>query len=412
MASPTATSTLTLPPTPFGQSNPDWRLVFSDDFDTVYYDPSKPADDPYNVMGINPARWYPCYWWADSLTSGCKLDGDIGVATINNVRVDVRNDEKVLRLTARKEPVTLYGTTYNYSFGMVSTGRLAATGSSPLPARFTFTYGYAEARIKASKGAGLWRTFWQNVENQAYEIDTAELLGRDPSNNNMTYHYPGGNSGSATYRGPDFSSGYHVFANEWRPGVIIWYVDGVERFRFSSSTVTTLPMYLLLTAGLGGPTSWACEGVTGPCPDDSALPADLQVDYVRVWQLPAASTTATPATTPNRTATPTRTPTPTATATPTRDVSAPTVSLTNPRGGDTVPRNGTVSITASASDNVGVTRVEFYVDGTLKYTDTTQPYTYSWRVPAAKNTAYTLTVKAYDAAGNMGTATASVRSGQ
>ena len=79
------------------------------------------------------------------------------------------------------------------------------------------------------------------------------------------------------------------------------------------------------------------------------------------------------------------------------DNSAPTVSLTAPAAGANV--KGTVSVTASASDNVGVSKVEFYVDGVLKGTDTTSPYRYSW--VTGTNGSYTIYAKAYDAAENV-----------
>jgi pseudomonalisin len=93
--------------------------------------------------------------------------------------------------------------------------------------------------------------------------------------------------------------------------------------------------------------------------------------------------------------------------TTTPDTTAPTTSITAPANGATV--SGTVSVTASASDNVGVTRVEFYLDGVLKSTDTTSPYAWSWDTTTATNAAHSLVSKAYDAAGNIGaSATVSV----
>jgi len=56
------------------------------------------------------------------------------------------------------------------------------------------------------------------------------------------------------------------------------------------------------------------------------------------------------------------------------DSVAPTVSITSPANGAIVARRSTITITATASDNVGVTRVEFLVDGALQCTDTTAPY--------------------------------------
>ena len=80
------------------------------------------------------------------------------------------------------------------------------------------------------------------------------------------------------------------------------------------------------------------------------------------------------------------------------DTTPPTVSITAPSSGATV--SGTVSFTASASDDTGVSKVEFYVDGSLKSTDTSSPYSYSWNTSGAGNGSHTLMVKAYDAANN------------
>jgi len=86
------------------------------------------------------------------------------------------------------------------------------------------------------------------------------------------------------------------------------------------------------------------------------------------------------------------------------DTTKPTTSITAPANGATV--SGTVSVTASASDNVGVTKVEFYVDGALQSTDTTSPYSWSWNTTTATNGSHSLTSKAWDAALNNQTSTA------
>jgi subtilisin family serine protease len=85
---------------------------------------------------------------------------------------------------------------------------------------------------------------------------------------------------------------------------------------------------------------------------------------------------------------------------PPSDSEPPTVSITSPGNGDTV--SGSVNFSATATDNVGVIKVEFRVGGGLKSTDTTSPYSYSWDTTAVSNGSYTLSTKAYDAAGNIG----------
>jgi glucose/arabinose dehydrogenase len=92
----------------------------------------------------------------------------------------------------------------------------------------------------------------------------------------------------------------------------------------------------------------------------------------------------------------------------TGDNVAPAVSITNPANGAIVARKSNVTITATASDNVGVTRVEFFVNGTLQCTDTAAPYSCVWRVPGAMNKTHQLQARAFDLAGNQGTATVQV----
>ena len=86
---------------------------------------------------------------------------------------------------------------------------------------------------------------------------------------------------------------------------------------------------------------------------------------------------------------------------PAPDTIPPTTSITAPASGATV--GGTTTVSASASDNVGVTRVEFYVDGALKATDTATPYTFAWDTTAYAAGSHDLASRAYDAAGNVGT---------
>jgi len=85
----------------------------------------------------------------------------------------------------------------------------------------------------------------------------------------------------------------------------------------------------------------------------------------------------------------------------TSDTTAPTVSITAPTNGATV--SGTTTISATASDNVGVTSVGFYIDSSLVSTDTASPYSYSWITTGYTDGSHSIYAKAYDAAGNVGT---------
>jgi len=84
---------------------------------------------------------------------------------------------------------------------------------------------------------------------------------------------------------------------------------------------------------------------------------------------------------------------------PPPDTTPPAVSVTSPASGSTI--SGTTSVTASASDNVGVAGVQFQLDGTnLGAQDTSAPYSVSWNTTTASNGSHTLSAVARDAAGN------------
>ena len=82
------------------------------------------------------------------------------------------------------------------------------------------------------------------------------------------------------------------------------------------------------------------------------------------------------------------------------DTIAPVVWITNPPNFTYVRVNTPVNIRAEASDNVGVTRVEFYVDLVGKCVDTVAPFTCQWVVPPGRGLYYLVMAFAFDAAGN------------
>ena len=95
----------------------------------------------------------------------------------------------------------------------------------------------------------------------------------------------------------------------------------------------------------------------------------------------------------------------TATFQPPPDTTPPAVSITAPAAGANV--SGTTTVTATASDAVGVAGVQFLLDGaSLGAEDTTSPYSVSWNTTTAANGPHTLTARARDAAGNTATSTA------
>jgi hypothetical protein len=86
---------------------------------------------------------------------------------------------------------------------------------------------------------------------------------------------------------------------------------------------------------------------------------------------------------------------------PVGDLNPPAVSIASPTSGAQYTVVQTVPITASAQDNVGVIKVDFYDGSVLKKTATAAPYKYDWALSQADNGSHSLVAKAYDAAGNV-----------
>jgi beta-glucanase (GH16 family) len=162
---------------------------------------------------------------------------------------------------------------------------------------YSFTYGRVEARIRIPYGQSIWPAFWllganyrEAVRPTCGEIDCMEIDGGNLSTLYGTVHGPGSSGPCAitkTYKlpaGPDFSNDYHIYAVEWEPNQIRWYVDGnlystVSTDQFSKDTpwVFDHPFILLLNIAVGGDFPGA--------PDSSTQFLQMMyVDYLRVYQ--------------------------------------------------------------------------------------------------------------------------------
>jgi hypothetical protein len=92
------------------------------------------------------------------------------------------------------------------------------------------------------------------------------------------------------------------------------------------------------------------------------------------------------------------------------DTTPPGVSVTQPADRSTVRRGSAVTVAASASDDVGVAKVAFYVNGTLTCVSPFAPYSCTWTVPPTPGVAYTITARAFDTSSNTAQAVARVTS--
>ncbi|MCC6445045.1 MAG: glycoside hydrolase family 16 protein [Armatimonadetes bacterium] len=221
-----------------------WKLTFQDEFDGKKLDASR---------------------WIDSYPDNVRTHGNEEQQYYAPDGYDVQKGK--LRLIARKREME----GKPYTSGIVTTF-----------SKFAQKYGWYEIRARFPKGKGYWPAFWLLPDTKAWppEIDVLEILGHEPEIVYMTGHWRdeqrqhqafGGN-----FKGPDFTKDFHTFAVDWQPGLVVWYVDGVERFR-SEKGVPSEPMYLLVNLAVGG--SW--PGNPGAT---TVFPGIMEVDYVRVFE--------------------------------------------------------------------------------------------------------------------------------
>ncbi len=158
----------------------------------------------------------------------------------------------------------------------------------------TFKYGRVEARIKIPHGQGMWPAFWMLGDNFSTvgwpacgEMDIMENIGREPATVHGTLHgpgYSGANGVGGFYSLPTgaFSDDFHIFAMEWFPDHIDWYVDTTL---YMSKKPTDLPgtwvfdhpSFIILNVAVGG--YWP-----GYPDQTTVFPQLMYVDYVRVYQ--------------------------------------------------------------------------------------------------------------------------------
>lgn len=164
--------------------------------------------------------------------------------------------------------------------------------------KYSLKYGRVEARMKLSNGQGAWPAFWMLPVNGNWpytgEIDIMEAKHRNPQSIDGTIHYDGNgyHFTGRSYSSPtDLSSDFHVYAVEWGPNYIKWFVDDIL---FHTATPNTTvnggwpfndnQFYIILNLAVGSAgTPYTSVNGAGVAPVPGDFPAKLQVDYVRVY---------------------------------------------------------------------------------------------------------------------------------
>lgn len=246
----------------------EWDLLWSDEFNE---EAGTPINDEFWTCeeggwgwGNNEAQFYTCR------TENAAHDGD-GNLVITAIEENLDGSE------------CWYGNCSHTSARLITQDKVE------------FTYGRVEARIKLPQGAGMWPAFWMLGADfpeigwpDSGEIDIMENIGSEPRTVHGTIHGPGYSAGAAignSYRVDEpLTDNFHIFAIDWDPYVIRWYLDGELYGTLSINDIRgnrwafNHDFFLLMNIAVGG--NWP-----GYPPPTTEFPQRMLVDYVRVYQL-------------------------------------------------------------------------------------------------------------------------------
>jgi beta-glucanase (GH16 family) len=240
----------------------EWHLVWNDEFAQS------------DGEGPNADHW--------GYTSGGGGFGNAELQTYTKSRENSCIEDGMLVIKAQKSAV----------YPRLSSARIFSYGEA------SWLYGRFEIRAKLPIGQGIWPAIWMLPTNLAYgnwpvsgEIDIMENLGHQPGKVHASLHY--GNPHTFQTGSYDLPSGesfvdeFHIFALEWEPEEIRWYIDNElyqTRINWFSSAPSgdfpapfDQPFHLIMNVAVGG--TWPGN------PDSTTdFPQMMYIDYVRVYQ--------------------------------------------------------------------------------------------------------------------------------
>jgi beta-glucanase (GH16 family) len=237
----------------------------------------KTLDDEFNGDSLDQSIWSvygPNYWDKESHWSKDDVIVGDGVVRLRYEKKSGYNDDNP------KEEKTDYASGYLHTYK-----------------KWAQRYGYFESRMKLPTAPGLWPAFWmmpdrgpeysprsgrQDTHNGGMEFDVMEHLDRwGPYRYNIAMHWDGYGKDHKSvgsdkiYVQPD-KEGYITCGLLWTPGHASFYCNGKEALTWDNARISDVPEDIMFTLPQGG---WDNNPI-----DDSKLPDDFIIDYVRVWQ--------------------------------------------------------------------------------------------------------------------------------
>jgi beta-glucanase (GH16 family) len=211
-------------------------------------------DDEFSATTLDTGKW-STGWLSPGITAPVNTSE---LECYDPNQVTVANGELDLSLVRKAD--TCGGQSHPYASGMVNTN-----------GKFSYTYGYLEARVwlPGTTAISNWPAVW--TDGQSWPTD-GELDVMEGLSGQACWHFHDPQGGPGNCSKAAYTGGWHTFGADWEPGSVTYYYDGTAVGTINSG-ITSSPMYVILNLG-------ADHGNSGPL----QAPATMRVDYVRIWQ--------------------------------------------------------------------------------------------------------------------------------
>ena len=235
-----------------------WRNTFFDDFDKTELDNEK---------------WLTQYYLGKKfLKEGYSQATDQQLFT-NGENLNIGNS--ILTILTQKEEANgkiwhprfgFYPTKFQYTSGLINTAE-----------SFRQQYGIFRAKIKIDNGYPLKHGFWMVPDRISPEIDIFSFDKKSPRKVNLNNYWGEFNAQErvgiekSTLSGPDFSNDYYIFSLEWKPGQLLWKINGIT-VKKTTKGVPEEPLYMIINSGVQADT------------DEDKLPGKMHIDWVEAYQ--------------------------------------------------------------------------------------------------------------------------------
>ncbi len=232
-----------------------WEVVFEDDFNS----------------DLDHEKWITRYYWGDKMINDAyALENDRAFPT------DGKNIEtgNTLKIITKKEKVE--GKVWKMPFGFIPQEFDYTTGMVNTAKSHRQQYGKIEAKIKINFAKAVNYNFWMASEKMLPHIDILKLQQKK-SKATLSHHY--GNitdsqsiqHANTDFSGLDLDQDFFIYTLEWSKEKLTWKINDVV-VNEQSKGVPQEPLYITFSCGITGK------------PNDSGLPASMEVDWIRCYQ--------------------------------------------------------------------------------------------------------------------------------